>query len=122
MLIKAEQKYIRISPRKMRLVVNAIKNLSPGQAVEQLKFVNKSAAIPLLKTIKQAIANGVNNFKLNKEDLKFAKIEILKGATYKRWQPVSRGRAHSILKRTSHIRVVLKTKNQKPKIKNKKRS
>ena len=91
----------------MRLVVSAIKNLSPKEALDYLKFLNKSAAIPVAKTIKQAIANAVNNKKIKEEDLKFAKIEVLPGAILKRWQPVSRGRAHSILKRTCHIKVVL---------------
>ena len=106
---KSEQKYIRISPRKIRLVVKAIKGLSPIQALEYLKFLNKRSAKPLAKTIKQAIANGVNNQKVKEEDLRFSKIEIMEGPTYKRWQPVSRGRVHSIFKRTSHIRVVLES-------------
>lgn len=113
MLIKAEQKYIRISPRKIRLVAKAIKDLSPTQALEYLKFLNKRAAKPLAKTIKQAISNGVNNQKVKEEDLRFAKIEIMEGPTYKRWQPVSRGRAHSIFKRTSYIKIELKVKNSK---------
>lgn len=110
-LIKAEQKYIRISPRKVRLVAKAIKNLSPKEALEYLKFINKRAAEPLAKTIKQAISNAVNNLKLKEEDLKFNQIQISKGSTYKRWRPVSRGRAHSILKRTSHIKVILEVIN-----------
>jgi len=115
MFIKAEQKYIRISPRKVRLVVQAIKNLSPREALDYLKFLNKKAAIPLAKTIKQAIANAVNNKELKEDGLAFAEIEVSPGATLKRWRPVSRGKAHSILKRTSHIKVILKIKNQKPK-------
>lgn len=111
--IKAEQKYIRISPRKVRLVANAVKKLSPQDAIEQLGFINKSSALHLKKTIKQAVSNATNNLKLAAEDLKFEKIVILKGPIYKRWRPVARGRAHSILKRTCHIRVVLKTKKPK---------
>lgn len=110
-LIKAEQKYIRISPRKVSLVVKAIKDLSPKEALESLKFLNKRAARPLIKVIKQAISNGVNHNKVKEEDLIFNKIEVLKGQIYKRWQPVSRGRAHKILKRTCHIKVILETKN-----------
>jgi len=111
MLIKAEQKYIRTSPRKIRLIAKAIKALPVMEALDSLKFLNKRAALPLAKTIKQAVANGVNNKKINQKDLKFASIEVLEGPTYKRWRPVSRGRAHTIFKRTSHIKVILEAEN-----------
>ena len=122
MFIKAEQKYIRMSPRKVKLVTQAIKHLSPREALDHLKFLNKRAAIPVAKTIKQAIANAVNNKGLKEEELKFSNINVFKGATYKRWRPVSRGRSHSIFKRTSHIKVILecKTKNEKQQLKTKK--
>lgn len=107
MEVKAEAKYIRISPRKVRLVVDAIKGLTPQKAVSYLKFVNKRAAAPLSKLIKSAIANAQNNFSLKPEDLKFKEIQVGEGPTLKRWQAVSRGRAHPIMKRTSHIKVVL---------------
>jgi len=110
--IKAEQKYIRMSPQKVRKVAELIKGLSPVQAVNELKFVNKRAAKPLRKTIKQAIANAQNNEKMDKENLEFKSIQIMPGATLKRWRAVARGRAHEILKRTSHIRVILKTKDE----------
>lgn len=107
MEVKAEAKYIRISPRKVRLVADAIRGLDPQKALEYLKFVNKRAAGPLSKLIKSAIANAQNNFSLKPEDLKFKNIQVGEGPTLKRWQAVSRGRAHSIMKRTSHIKVVL---------------
>ena len=121
MEIKAEQKYIRMTPRKLRLVANAVKNLSVDEAMTYLLFIRKRAAKPILKVFKQAVANAENNRHLNKSDLKIKSLEIKKGPIYKRWQPVSRGRAHSILKRTSYIRLVLETqksilksKSQKP--------
>ena len=107
MEVKAEAKYIRISPRKVRLVVNAIRGLTPQKALTYLKFVNKSGAVPISKVIKSAMANAQNNFGLKPEDLKFKKIRVESGPTLKRWQAVSRGRAHSIMKRTSHIKVIL---------------
>lgn len=107
-MVKGEQKYVRTSPQKVRLVVKAIKELSPTEAVDHLKFMNKRAAEPLRKTIKQAIANAVNNQDLKAEDLEFKSIEVSPAPTYKRWRPVSRGRAHSILKRNCHIKVLLK--------------
>lgn len=107
MEVKAEAKYIRISPRKVRLVVDAIKGLSPQRALEHLRFIKKRAAQPLMKVIKSAMANAKKNFGLKVEDLKFKEIQVGEGPTLKRWRAVSRGRAHPIMKRTSHIKVVL---------------
>jgi len=67
----------------------------------------------LLKTFKQATANAVNNRNLSKDLLTIQSIEVNEGPTYKRWRPVSRGRAHSIFKRTSHIKIVLEAKQPK---------
>jgi len=110
MNIKAEQKYIRMTPRKLRLVVNAVKSLPVGEAMTYLGFIHKRAAQPILKVFKQALANAKNNHQLDEVNLKIKSLEIKKGPIYKRWQPVSRGRAHSILKRTSHIELVLEVK------------
>jgi len=120
--IKAEAKYIRTSPRKVRLVVETIKNLSPQRALDYLKFINKRAAKPLSKLIQSAIANAKNNLGLKPEDLKFKEIQVGEGPTLKRWRAISRGRAHPIMKRASHIKVILESKNQKSKtqIKNQK--
>ena len=107
MLIKAEQKYIRMSPRKVRLVVDAIRGLKPKEALDQLMFMHKRAAVPVGKTIKQAMANAVKNLNIEEESLVFKSIEVGEGPTFKRWNAVSRGRAHQILKRTSHIKVIL---------------
>lgn len=120
MLIQIEQKYIRMTPRKIRLVAKAIKNLEPLRALEYLEFLDQRAAKPLAKAIKQAIAAAVNNYKLDKNNLQFDFIDITEGAVYKRWQPISRGRAHHILKRTSNIKIRLKLKDKKIKIKAKK--
>lgn len=110
MLIKAEQKFVRISPRKVRLVANAIRGLSVAETKDQLKVLNKRAALPLRKTLHQAIANAVNNKQQLEENLTIKEIQIGEGPTFKRWQPVSRGRAHPILKRVSHIKIILESK------------
>ena len=117
MEVKAEAKYIRTSPRKVRLVVETIKNLSPQRALDYLKFINKRAAKPLSKLIQSAIANAKNNFGLKPEDLKFKEIQVGEGPTLKRWRAISRGRAHPIMKRASHIKIILKSKKQKAKTK-----
>lgn len=108
--IKAEAKHIRISPRKVRLVTRAIRGLSPQKALEYLKFINKRAARPLSKVIASAMSNAKNNFGLKQETLRFKKIQVNEGPTLKRWRAISRGRAHQILKRTCHIKVVLQSK------------
>ncbi|MCH7951666.1 50S ribosomal protein L22 [Patescibacteria group bacterium] len=112
MVIKAEQKYIRMSPRKVRLVVDAIRGLEPKEALEHLTFMRKAAAVPIAKTIKQAMANAVKNQNLNEQSLRFESIQVSKGSTFKRWRAVSRGRAHQILKRTSHIKVLLRAEEE----------
>src|SRR3989344_5701707 len=107
MLIKAEQKYIRMSPRKVRLIADSIRGLPVNAAVVTLERMNKYAAVPVRKPLSQAIANAVNNHGLKEDILTLKSVEVGEGANLKRWQPVSRGRAHSILKRTSHIRIIL---------------
>lgn len=108
MLIKAEQKYIRTSPIKLREVANTVRGLkSPTKMLEYLKFIPKRAAEPLAKTIKQAIANAKNNAGLDVNTLKVKELVISQGPVYKRGQPVSKGRFHPIVKKTSHIRVIL---------------
>lgn len=91
----------------MGLVAKAIRGLSPQVALERLKFLGKSGAGPMIKALKSALANAQNNAKLKAEDLKIKKLEILPGPSFKRWRPVSRGRAHPYKRKTSHIRIVL---------------
>lgn len=107
MEIIAKSKFIRTSPRKLRLVARALKGLSPLAVMTQLEHLNKRAVGPLAKTFKSAMSNATANFNLRAEGLRVKKIEISQGPIYKRFQPVSRGRAHPIAKRTSHITVVL---------------
>lgn len=105
--MKSTQKYIRTSARKLRLVADAVRGLTPVKALEYLKFINKSAALPLAKTIQTAVANAKENHGLGAEKLVFKTIDVGEGATFKRYRAVSRGQGHSIMKRTAHIRVEL---------------
>lgn len=107
----ATAKNIRISQEKVNLLVAQIKKMPPGKAVQILKFVNKSASPVLLKLIKSAIANAKHNQGAQESDLTFKEIVVTKGPSYKRYQPISRGRAHNILKRTSHIKVIVEAKD-----------
>ncbi|MEN8252987.1 MAG: 50S ribosomal protein L22 [Patescibacteria group bacterium] len=112
MKIIATQKNVRQTPRKLRLVANQVKDLSLELALKQLAAMERRATIALLKTIRQAIANAQHNHGLGFEDLKIDSIMIGEAAKYKRFRAASRGRAHSVVKRSSHIRVVLES--QKP--------
>lgn len=112
MEIVAQSKYVRISPRKMRLVADLVRGLSAQEAMDILTHLNKRAAKPLLLTLKQGIGNAVNNFNLKKDNLLIKKLEIGKGPTFKRGRPVSRGVWHPILKRTCHIKMVLEGEKQ----------
>ena len=107
MEVVAKSSYERISPRKLRLVADVVRNFSLRQALTFLENSPKAASLPLLKTVKQAIGNATNNLGLDRQTLKLKKIEIGEGPTHKRWRAVSRGRAHKIEKKTSHISVVL---------------
>ncbi|NMC35623.1 50S ribosomal protein L22 [Candidatus Beckwithbacteria bacterium] len=110
MEIVAYQKSIRMTPRKLRLVADSVRSLHPSDALVQLQFIHKRAAKTLYKVLKQAISNAVNNHKLSEQDLVIKHILIENGPTYKRFRAGARGRARSILKRTSHIKFVLEAK------------
>lgn len=109
--MQSTQKYIRTSPRKIRLVADAIRALTPEAALTYLKFIPKAAALPLSKAIRQAVSNAKDQLGLTVDKLRFDTLDVQDGPTYKRYQAVSRGMAHNIAKRTSHIRVVLKEKS-----------
>lgn len=112
MLIKAEQKYIRTSPQKLREVVRGFKKVNnPEKVVEYLQFSDKRAAGPLAKTLKTAIANAKSRGQTG--ELIIKEFQIGEGPTMKRFRAASRGMAHRILKRTSHIRIILETKEDK---------
>ncbi|MBI3397462.1 50S ribosomal protein L22 [Candidatus Woesebacteria bacterium] len=111
--IISTQKFILLSPRKIRPVVAMIKKMTPQRAVEVLPYVSNKSADPLIKTIKTAIANArVRGF--SESDLTFKEIQIGEGPRLKRGNPVSRGQWHPIKKRMAHIRVVLQTVDAKP--------
>ena len=103
----AVAKSIRISPYKVRSVLDVIRNKSYRDAVALLKSLNKSSCTPILKVVNSAAANAENNLGMNKDTLYVAECFADEGKTLKRYQPVSKGRGHSIMKRTTHITVIL---------------
>lgn len=107
---KAVAKYVRVSPSKVRVVLDVIRGKDYAEAVAILKNIANTSAEAVLKVVESAGANAENNLGLNKADLYVAETYADGGQTLKRFQPVSKGRAHSILKRTSHITVILDVK------------
>ena len=118
----ATSKYIRVSPRKLTLLVKSLKSLTPSAAAATLEFIHKSGAEPLRETILAAIANAKNRNVGSIDQLVFKSIEVQPGSGMRRFRAVSRGMAHEYKKRMSHIKVVLAEKpiqeeKQKPEIK-----
>ena len=107
MEVKAKAKHIKTSPRKIRLVIDAVRGLKTDKALDQLKFMNKLAAISISKLVKSGIANAVNNYELSEDNLYIKEIKADDGPTLKRWMPRAHGRATTIRKRTTHINLVL---------------
>lgn len=104
---KAIAKYIRISPSKVHVVLDLIRGRDYNEAVAILKTTAKAATEPVLKCLNSAAANAEVNNGMNKDNLYIAECFADQGPTLKRMQPVSRGRGYRILKRTSHITVIL---------------
>ncbi len=107
MEVKASLKHLRISPRKTRLVAGVIRGLEVNKAVNQLKFLNKKSAKPMLKLVQSAISSAVNNYELDKNNLIIKEVRVEDGKTLKRWMPRAHGRATVIRKRMSHIYLTL---------------
>jgi large subunit ribosomal protein L22 len=108
--VHANLRHLRMSPRKVRLVVNTIRGLSVSAAETRLSFLPKLAAQPVLKLLRSAVANAEHNFKLDKKDLFVRHIVADGGPTLKRFRPRAFGRAAPIRKRTTHISLILAVK------------
>lgn len=107
MEVRALEKYIRISPKKARLVADVVRGQNAVSALTTLKFMPKKAAGIIYKALNSAISNAVNNYGLTKNDLIISKITVDSGPSLKRFRPRSKGMASPILKRTSHVTVVV---------------
>ncbi|CAJ1004486.1 MULTISPECIES: 50S ribosomal protein L22 [Bacillales] len=107
---KAVARYIRIAPRKVRLVVDLIRGKQVGEALAILKHTPKAASPVVEKLLKSAIANAEHNYEMDPNNLVVGKIFVDQGPTLKRFRPRAQGRATRINKRTSHITVVLNEK------------
>jgi len=107
MEVKAFARYIRMSPRKVRLVADHIRGISVTEAENRLSVSSKWAKDPVFKLLQSAVANAVHNFKLDKAKLSVKTIYVDGGPTLKRFRPRAMGRAAAIRKRTSHIGIIL---------------
>lgn len=107
MPVVAKLNYLRIAPRKLRLIADLIRKKKVDEAEAILNFAKKRGAEPLLKLLKTAVSDARNNFQLEPNNLYISKITIDKGPKYKRWRPRARGAAYEIQKKTSHITLVL---------------
>ncbi|CDR33058.1 50S ribosomal protein L22 [Criblamydia sequanensis] len=106
-LAKAVSKYIRISPRKVRVVAGIIKNMPVDAASFQLKASNLKGGRLLKKTLDSAVANAEINHDLKREELKVIEVRVDEGPRLKRARSRSKGGRHPILKRTSHLTVIV---------------
>jgi large subunit ribosomal protein L22 len=107
MEIKASAKFIRQSPKKVRLVANLVKGLPVAEALTQLKFNAKAAAGAVAKLLKSAISNAEENHGLRRDNLFIKAVRVDGGPTLKRWTPKAFGRATPIVRRSSHVSLLL---------------
>ena len=105
---RAVLKYARISPRKVKIVLDLIRNQPADKAMAILRYTPKSACEYLEKLLKSAMANAENNHNMDVSKLYVAECFVCPGPTLKRIRAKDHGRAHSILKRTSHVTLVLR--------------
>jgi large subunit ribosomal protein L22 len=103
MKVVAQLNYLRIAPRKVRLVADLIRGKSVKEAKRILNFTRKKAAKPMLKLLNSAIANAKHNFNLEEDRLFISKILVNEGPKLKRWMPRARGSISEIQKKSSHI-------------------
>ncbi len=100
-------RYLRIAPRKVRLVAELIRGKKVSEAQTILRFCTKSAANPLQKMLHSALASFTSNVQLDETNLYIANVAVQEGSKLKRYRPRARGRAYPIQKKTSHITLVL---------------
>ena len=108
---KAYLRNVRISPRKVSIVLDLIRNKDTETAMAILKYTPKAACEPLEKLLKSAIANAENNHNMDKNNLYVAECFVAPGPVLKRMRPRAQGRAFRVLKRTSHITIALKERD-----------
>jgi ribosomal protein L22 len=106
-VVRASARYVRVAPRKARLVADQVRGLTVPEARTLLDFSARGAAREISKLVASAAANAENNHELVADDMQITEIRVDEGPTLKRWRARARGRAARIEKRTSHVSVAL---------------
>jgi large subunit ribosomal protein L22 len=112
MKVRAQAKYVRQSPYKVRLVLDLVRGLPVQEAEDVLRLASRGATEPISKVLKSAVANAEHNHALDADALVVAEAYADEGPTLKRYRPRARGRATRIRKRTSHITIVVSDMNE----------
>jgi large subunit ribosomal protein L22 len=107
MEVQAKLRHLRMGPRKVRLVADLVRGKQVQVAIDNLRYINRGAARPLYKLVRSAVNNADQKGGIDIDTLYIKAIMVDQGPTMKRWRPRARGRADRILKRTSHITVIL---------------
>jgi large subunit ribosomal protein L22 len=108
--MKASVRNVRISSKKLNVIAYVIRNMKAKEALDTLRFMPKKGADIMYKVVASAVANATHNDSQNLADLEIALVSVTQGLVYRRINPISRGRAHRILKRTSHVDLSLSVK------------
>ena len=106
-VVRAKARFVRTSPRKIRVVADQIRGLDVEAAIALLSFSPRGASVPVLKLLQSAAANAENNYDLDPEEMRIESISVDEGPTMRRYRPRARGRATRIEKRSSHINIAL---------------
>jgi len=113
MEVRATAKYIRMSPRKVKLIADAVRGRPVPEVLAALAMMPQSAAFAVAKAVMSAAANAENNYGLSPNELYVARVLANEGPTIKRWRPRAHGRVSPLLKRSSHITVVVEELEEK---------
>ena len=105
--VRAIARHIQITPQKARLVVDAVRGMDARRALDTLRFMPNRAAEPAYKLILSAVANAEENYGLEIDELFISRIFVDEGPSMRRWKPRAKGRVNHILKRTSHVTVMV---------------
>ena len=106
---RAQARFVRVTPQKARRVIDLVRGMNAQEAVTLLRFAPQAASEPIGKVISSAIANATNNYNLDPRTLVITQAFVDEGPTMKRFRPRAQGRASQILKRTSHITIVVES-------------
>ncbi len=109
---RAQARFVRIAPRKARAVVDLVRNKNVDEAMSILRYTPNRAAKIVAKVVQSAAANAENNLEMSRGGLYVDRIFVDEGPTQKRVQPRARGRRFMILKRSSHITVIVKERRE----------